>query len=88
MRSLDLPNTSASLTSDYFVQEKIYAADDGHDYRVECEKSGEPLIASMKPQDEQAHHYPLERSMAKIIIGEPQHLSAYEVRFVALHTKH
>ncbi|KAI0089886.1 general amidase [Irpex rosettiformis] len=63
----------------YENSERIYTADDGYDYRVECEKSGEPLIASMKLQDEQTHHYPLEKSMAKTILGEIKHLSAYEL---------
>ena len=54
------------------------AADDGHDYRVECAKSGEPLITSCKPLDS-PHPFPLEKSMAKVIIGETEHLSAYDV---------
>ena len=66
---------------DYSVltcQERIYAADGGHDFRVQCELSGEPLIMSMTP-DTDAHETTLDVPLAKVLAGEPVHLSAYEV---------
>ncbi|KAI0706224.1 general amidase [Cytidiella melzeri] len=59
--------------------EHIFASDGGLDYRTECEKSGEPLMHSMSPTDEQAHHYPLEQPLAKVLVGEPTHISSYEL---------
>ena len=60
-------------------QVSIFNADDGADYRAECALSGEPLIQTMSPTTD-AHEYALDEPLAKTIIGEPKHLSAYEVR--------
>ena len=57
----------------------IFNADDGHDYRTDCALSGEPLIQTMSPTTD-AHEYALDEPLAKSIIGEIRHLSAYEVR--------
>ncbi|KAH8101474.1 general amidase [Cristinia sonorae] len=62
----------------YETGERIFAADDGHDYRTECAKLGEPLITTMLP-NEDAHDYPLDRPLAKTLVGEPEHLSAYDL---------
>ncbi|THG98992.1 hypothetical protein EW026_g3278 [Hermanssonia centrifuga] len=58
--------------------ENIFAADNGHDYRTECEKSGEPFIQTMSPT-ENAHEYALDMPFAKSLIEEPSHLSAYDL---------
>ncbi|KAI0344211.1 general amidase [Trametopsis cervina] len=63
----------------YKNAESIFAADGTHDYQTECDKSGEPLLRSMLPTDEPAHHYPLEKPYAKVLVGEPRHLSAYDL---------
>ena len=60
-------------------QVSIFNADDGHDYRTDCALSGEPLIQTMSPTTD-AHEYALDEPLAKSIIGEIRHLSAYEVR--------
>ncbi len=57
----------------------IFNADDGADYRAECALSREPLIQTMSPTTD-AHKYALDEPLAKTIIGESKHLSAYEVR--------
>ena len=57
----------------------IFNADDGADYRAECARSGEPLIQTMSP-DTDAHEYALDQPLARTILGERRHLSAYEVR--------
>ena len=57
----------------------IFNADDGADYSAECALSGEPLIQTMSPTTD-AHEYALDEPLAKSIIGEIRHLSAYEVR--------
>ncbi|CAL1696974.1 unnamed protein product [Somion occarium] len=62
----------------YKNTESIFAADAGQDYRVECAKSGEPLIQTMSP-DKDAHPYNLFESYAKTIIGKPELLSAYDL---------
>ncbi|TCD71441.1 hypothetical protein EIP91_010147 [Steccherinum ochraceum] len=62
----------------YITGERIFAADGGHDYRVECAKSGEPLITTCLP-NEDAHDYPLDKPLAKVLVGEPEHLSAYDL---------
>ncbi|PIL30761.1 hypothetical protein GSI_06929 [Ganoderma sinense ZZ0214-1] len=56
----------------------IFNADDGTDYRAECALSGEPLIQTMSPTTD-AHEFALDEPLAKTIIGEPKHLSAYEL---------
>ncbi|KIP02574.1 hypothetical protein PHLGIDRAFT_130680 [Phlebiopsis gigantea 11061_1 CR5-6] len=62
----------------YRNAERIFAADEGHDYRTECAKSGEPLIMTMRP-DEDAHHYPLDQPFCAVLRGDPVHLTAYEL---------
>ncbi|KAL4244286.1 amidase family protein [Abortiporus biennis] len=62
----------------YRNTEKIFAADAGHDYRVECEKSGEPLIATMRPEDD-PHPYSLEIPLAKVLAAATEHLNAYDL---------
>ncbi|THH27944.1 hypothetical protein EUX98_g6243 [Antrodiella citrinella] len=52
--------------------------DGGHDYRTECARIGEPLIETMLP-NEDAHDYPLSQPLAKMLVGEAQHVSAYEL---------
>ena len=59
-------------------QQGIYSADGGHDYRSECEKSGEPLIQTMSPTED-AHEYALDTPLDRVINGKPRHLSAHEV---------
>ncbi|KAI0075922.1 general amidase [Panus rudis PR-1116 ss-1] len=59
--------------------ESIFAADGGHDYRTECEKSGEPLLQTMSPNDN-PHEYDLDEPFAKTLVGpNPEHKSAYEL---------
>ena len=53
-------------------------ADGGHDYRVQCEVSGEPLITTMLP-DDGIHPTGLSEPFVKTLIGEAAHLSAYDV---------
>lgn len=62
----------------YKNTELIFASDAGLDYRTECEKSGEPLITTMKPA-ENPHHYPLEIPLNKVLVGPPVHFTAYEL---------
>ena len=57
----------------------IFNADDGTDYLADCALSGEPLIQTMSP-DTDAHEYALDQPLARTILGERRHLSAYEVR--------
>ncbi|KAI0735818.1 general amidase [Earliella scabrosa] len=56
----------------------IFNADDGVDYRTECARSGEPLIQTMSP-DTDAHAYALDEPLARTVLGERRHLSAYEL---------
>ncbi|TBU30787.1 general amidase [Dichomitus squalens] len=56
----------------------ILNADDGHDYHTDCALSGEPLIQTMS-QTTDAHKYALDEPLAKSILGETRHLSAYEL---------
>ncbi|KAI0762463.1 amidase signature domain-containing protein [Fomes fomentarius] len=56
----------------------IFNADDGADYLAECARSGEPLIQTMSPTTD-AHEYALDEPLARTIIGERRHLSAYEL---------
>ncbi|KAG6879472.1 hypothetical protein C0992_002358 [Termitomyces sp. T32_za158] len=55
-----------------------HKADGGHDYRVQCELSGEPLITTMIPEDE-THPTGLSEPFVKTLVGEASHLSAYDV---------
>lgn len=59
-------------------------ADGNHDYKTECEKSGEPLIQTMVPSEEEeaAEGYEFEAPypFVKALVGDPPiHMSAYEV---------
>ena len=65
-------------TQDDTCQYCIFAADGGHDCRLQCELSGEPLIQSMRPSRD-AHKTTLDVPLAKVLVGEPNHLSAYDV---------
>ena len=50
-----------SLDSSRKLQEYIYAADGGQDYRKQCSIADEPLIQTMMPHPEQAEaHHPWE----------------------------
>ncbi|KAI0641096.1 general amidase [Trametes meyenii] len=62
----------------YTNGESIFAADDATDLLHDCELSGEPLIQTMSP-DTDAHEYALDEPMARTIVGERRHLSAYEL---------
>jgi amidase len=67
----------ARLLVDCLSQETIFAADGGHDYRTECEKSGEPLIQTMSPTTD-AHESALDEPLVKSLIGPSYPRSAYE----------
>ncbi|KAG6888339.1 hypothetical protein C0995_009086 [Termitomyces sp. Mi166 len=62
----------------YKNAETIFVADGGHDYRVQCELSGEPLITTMLPEDE-VHPSGLSEPFVKTLVGEASHLSAYDL---------
>ncbi|KAF8878736.1 hypothetical protein BD779DRAFT_1676723 [Infundibulicybe gibba] len=64
----------------YKNAETIFAADGGHDYRTQCELSGEPLIRTMSPTtDAHESESALDQPLAQSLIGDPSHRSAYEV---------
>ncbi|KAG6864321.1 hypothetical protein C0991_010477 [Blastosporella zonata] len=68
-----------SLSSHGFVpQETIFVADGGHDYRTQCELSGEPLIETMLPTTD-PHPSTLGEPFVKTLVGEASHLSAYDL---------
>ncbi|KAI0757556.1 general amidase [Daedaleopsis nitida] len=56
----------------------IFNADDGADYLAACALSGEPLIQTMSPATD-AHEYALDEPLARTILGERRHLTAYEL---------
>ncbi|KAF9461703.1 general amidase [Collybia nuda] len=60
----------------YKNAETIFVADGGHDYRAQCELSGEPVIQTMAPEEE-AHESELSEPFVKYLVGEPEHRSAY-----------
>ncbi|KAH9891213.1 general amidase [Cubamyces lactineus] len=62
----------------YANGEKIFAADDALDLLKDCALSGEPLIQTMSP-DTDSHQYALDEPMARTIVGERRHLTAYEL---------
>ncbi|TFY53149.1 hypothetical protein EVJ58_g9615 [Rhodofomes roseus] len=62
----------------YEVAERVFAADDAHDFLTECARSGEPLIQTMSPETD-AHEYALDEPFARTIVGERRHLSVYEL---------
>ncbi|KAI0932940.1 hypothetical protein AcW1_000094 [Taiwanofungus camphoratus] len=62
----------------YRNAERIFAADDAHDFLTECARSGEPLLQSMRPADD-AHEYALDEPFCRTIVGERRHLTAYEL---------
>ncbi|KAG5352688.1 hypothetical protein C0989_001030 [Termitomyces sp. Mn162] len=62
----------------YKNAETIFVADGGHDYHVQCELSGEPLITTMLPEDE-THPSGLSEPFVKTLVGEASHLSAYDL---------
>lgn len=62
----------------YRNTERIFNADGGHDFRADCELSGEPLIQTMSPTED-AHEYALDQPLAKTLVGEPVHISAFEL---------
>ncbi|KAE9396678.1 general amidase [Gymnopus androsaceus JB14] len=53
----------------YKNSETIFVADGGEDYRIQCERSGEPLILSMLP-GEGAHETTLEEPYVKRLLWE------------------
>lgn len=62
-----------------FLQELIFNADEGKDYRTACALSGEPLMQTMSP-DTEAHEYALDEPFARTILDKPiRHISAWEV---------
>lgn len=66
------------------LQETIFVADGNHDYTTECAKSGEPLIRTMVPSEEEeaAEGYEFEPPypFVKALVGDPpEHVKAYEV---------
>lgn len=56
---------------------------------MECAKSGEPLIRTMAPSEEEevAEGYEFEPPypFVKALVGEPEHYLAYDVRAPHLH---
>ncbi|KAI0717519.1 general amidase [Cerioporus squamosus] len=62
----------------YKIGVSIFNADDGTDYLADCALSGEPLIQTMSPETD-AHEYALDEPLARTILGERRHLSAYEL---------
>ncbi|KAG6847006.1 hypothetical protein H0H93_010637, partial [Arthromyces matolae] len=62
----------------YKNAETIFVADGGHDYHTQCELSGEPLITSMLPEDEN-HPSGLTEPFVKTLIGEEVHRTAYDL---------
>jgi hypothetical protein len=66
-----------------FTQETIFVADGNHDYRTQCAISGEPLIQSMEPtNEEEAQGYEFEAPLplVKLLVGDLQHRKVYDVR--------
>ncbi|PPR01516.1 hypothetical protein CVT24_001886 [Panaeolus cyanescens] len=68
----------------YKNAETIFVADGNHDYASECAKTGEPLITTMAPSEEELEAKTYEFSppypYAKHLVGDPpKHLSAYEL---------
>ncbi|ESK92480.1 general amidase [Moniliophthora roreri MCA 2997] len=65
----------------YKNAEMIFAADGGEDYRTECARSGEPVLANMSAHPEDPHyHLPLgDLRYQQHLVGEPYHRSAYEL---------
>lgn len=59
-------------------QETIFIADGGEDYRRACEISGEPLITSMIPQEED-RSLPIIEPYVKTLVGPPRSHSTFEV---------
>jgi hypothetical protein len=70
-------------------QETIFVADGGHDYRIECNKSGEPLIQTMVPTTD-AHESALDEPFVESLVGPPYSRTAYEVstNLFSLRSKH
>jgi len=62
----------------YKNAETIFVADGGHDYRTQCDLSGEPLIHTMVPTDD-AHEIAMDEPYVKSLVGEPSHRSAYDL---------
>ncbi|CDO71742.1 hypothetical protein BN946_scf184920.g26 [Trametes cinnabarina] len=62
----------------YTVGVRIFAADNALDMLKDCELSGEPLLKTMSPATD-AHEFALDEPMQVAIVGEPKHLSAYEL---------
>ncbi|TFK85684.1 general amidase [Polyporus arcularius HHB13444] len=62
----------------YKIGVSIFNADDGTDYLADCALSGEPLIQTMSPVTD-AHEYALDQPLARTILGERRHLTAYEL---------
>ncbi|KAG9313359.1 general amidase [Chiua virens] len=62
----------------YKNAQTILAADGGEDYRRSCEASGEPLIASMIPEED-PHPFDLEVSLVKGLVGPQRNRTAWEL---------
>jgi amidase len=65
-------------------QERIFAADGGEGYKIECGKSGEPLITTMVPSEEEGlpnlYEFEMPPPFFKHFVGDPpKHINAYEV---------
>ncbi|KJA17602.1 hypothetical protein HYPSUDRAFT_46228 [Hypholoma sublateritium FD-334 SS-4] len=67
----------------YKNAETIFVADGNHDYTTECAKSGEPLIRTMAPSEEEevAEGYAFEppAPFVKALVGAPAHHRAYDL---------
>ncbi|KAF9261689.1 general amidase [Marasmius fiardii PR-910] len=62
----------------YKNSETIFVADGGEDYRTECDRSGEPLIKSMAPEND-GHVPVVEKPYVNHLVGESYHRSTYEL---------
>ncbi|KAF8812123.1 amidase [Phlegmacium glaucopus] len=65
----------------YKNAETIFVADGNHDYQTECAISGEPLIQSMVPTNDEAESHEFEAPIpfVKVLVGDPEHRKAYDL---------
>ncbi|KLO17536.1 general amidase [Schizopora paradoxa] len=62
----------------YKNAETIFVADGGEDYRRDCDKSGEPLVISMRP-DHYDDSFPFVDPYVKTLVGPLRSHTAYEL---------
>jgi len=62
----------------YTNAETIFVADGGEDYRRQCEKSGEPLIKSMRPSGME-NDLPLVEPFVQTLVGAPYPRTAFQL---------